>query len=35
MRIYYNPTPPVEFGAWGVDVPVAWKDGTEIVAVGN
>ena len=26
-RIYYNPAPPVEFGAWGVDVPVAWKDG--------
>ena len=34
-RFYYNPTPPVEFGAWGVDVPVAWKDGGKIVATGN
>lgn len=34
-RLYYNPSPPVEFGAWGVDVPVAWKDGGEIVAIGN
>ncbi|HET8570988.1 MAG TPA: S8 family serine peptidase [Candidatus Limnocylindria bacterium] len=35
FRFYYNPSPPVEFGAWGVDVPIAWKDGTEIVATGN
>lgn len=35
MRLYYNPDPPVEFGAWGVDVPVAWKDGGQIVAIGN
>jgi subtilisin family serine protease len=34
-RFYYNPYPPVEFGAWGVDVPMAWKDGTEVVATGN
>ena len=34
-RFYYNPSPPVEFGAWGVDVPIAWKDGAEIVATGN
>lgn len=34
-RLYYNPNPPVEFGAWGVDVPIAWKDGTETVATGN
>jgi subtilisin family serine protease len=34
-RIYYNPDPPVEFGAWGVDVPVAWKDGGSMVATGN
>ena len=34
-RWYYNPRPPVEFGAWGVDVPVAWKDGGSIVATGN
>jgi subtilisin len=32
---YYNPSPPVEFGAWGVDVPVAWRDGGQTVATGN
>jgi subtilisin len=32
---YYNPQPPVEFGAWGVEVPVAWRDGARIVATGN
>ncbi len=32
---FYNPRPPVEFGAWGVDVPVAWKDRGRIVATGN
>ena len=25
---FYNPSPPVEFGAYGVDVDVAWKDGS-------
>jgi subtilisin len=34
-RFYYNPNPPVEFGAWGVDVPVAWRDGGMTVATGN
>lgn len=34
-RFYYNPSPPVEFGAWGVDVPIAWRDGGSIVATGN
>jgi subtilisin family serine protease len=34
-RFYYNPSPPVEFGAWGVDVPIAWKDGGHTVATGN
>ncbi|MGI8534502.1 MAG: S8 family serine peptidase [Candidatus Limnocylindrales bacterium] len=34
-RIYYNPAPPVEFGAWGVDVPIAWRDGGSTVATGN
>ena len=34
-RLYYNPDPPVEFGAWGVDVPIAWKDGGSTVATGN
>ena len=32
---FYNPAPPVEWGAWGVDVPVGWKDGGNIVATGN
>ena len=32
---FYNPTPPVEFGAYGLDVDVAWKDGARIVATGN
>ncbi len=32
---YYNPRPPVEFGAWGVDVPIAWKDGGSTAATGN
>jgi subtilisin family serine protease len=32
---YYNPRPPVEFGAWGVEVPVAWRDGGRMVATGN
>jgi subtilisin len=34
-RLYYNPSPPVEFGAWGVDVPIAWKGGGMTVATGN
>ena len=32
---YYNPKPPVEFGAYGLDVDVAWLDGGRIVATGN
>ena len=32
---FYNPAPPVEFGAYGLDVDVAWKDGGRIVATGN
>ena len=35
LRLYYNPAPPVEFGAWGVDVPMAWKDGGSTKATGN
>ena len=31
----YNPRPPVEFGAAGVDVDVAWLDGGAITATGN
>ena len=32
---FYNPAPPVEFGAYGVDVEVAWKGGGHVVATGN
>ena len=32
---FYNPSPPVEFGARGVDVDVAWRGGGRIVATGN
>ncbi len=32
---YYNPEPPVEFGAYGVDVEIAWRGGTTMVATGN
>jgi subtilisin family serine protease len=32
---FYNPRPPVEFGAYGLDVEVAWRDGSRIVATGN
>ena len=34
-RFYYNPEPPVEFGAYGVDVRVAWTDGGWITSTGN
>jgi subtilisin family serine protease len=32
---YYNPNPPVEFGAPGIDVRVAWKDKSYVIATGN
>jgi len=32
---YYNPEPPVEFGAPGIDVRVAWAEGAWITATGN
>jgi subtilisin len=32
---YYNPQPPVEFGAPGIDVRVAWAEGGWITATGN
>jgi subtilisin family serine protease len=32
---YYNPSPPVEFGAHGVDVDVAWRGGTRMGVTGN
>ena len=34
-RFVVNPTPPVEFGAPGIDLEVAWADGGAIVATGN
>jgi len=33
--LYYNPQPPVEFGAPGIDVRVAWRGGQWITATGN
>jgi subtilisin family serine protease len=35
LAFQYNPVPPVEFGAPGIDVDVAWKDGSTIRASGN
>jgi subtilisin family serine protease len=32
---YVNPTPPVEFVAPGVDLELAWSEGSTIVATGN
>ena len=31
----YNPDPPVEFGAPGIDVEVAWRGGASLAATGN
>jgi subtilisin family serine protease len=33
--LLYNPTPPVEFYAYGTNVPVPWKGGSVIRASGN
>jgi len=35
MTWFYNPRPPVEFGAWGVEVPLAWRGGTTMTGTGN
>jgi subtilisin len=35
LSLAYNPHPPVEFAARGVDVEVAWNGGKSIVATGN
>ena len=35
MVLYYNPSPPVEFFARGVDVELAWMNGKTIRATGN
>ena len=32
---FYNPSPPVEFGAHGLDVKVAWRGGARMTATGN
>ncbi len=32
---YYNPEPPVEFGAYGIDVRTAWSSGTWQTVTGN
>lgn len=32
---YYNPDPPVEFGATGIDLRVPWRDGGWLTATGN
>ena len=35
FRFHYNPNPPTEFLAPGVEVDVAWRGGTRIVSTGN
>jgi subtilisin len=35
LRFHYNPSPPVEFGAPGIDLEVAWRGGATIEATGN
>lgn len=35
FRFHYNPDPPTEFLARGIDVEVAWRAGTRIIGTGN
>jgi subtilisin family serine protease len=35
LTYYYNPDPPVEFGAPGIEVEVAWSNGSTINSTGN
>src|SRR5438874_1787936 len=35
MRFHWNPDPPTEFLARGIDVDVAWKGGERITSTGN
>ncbi len=35
LTFYYNPSPPVEFGAVGIDVRVAWNDKQYVTCTGN
>lgn len=34
-RFFYNPSPPVEFAAPGIDLEIAWKGGKTVRATGN
>jgi subtilisin family serine protease len=33
--LLYNPRPPVDFGAPGINVPVAWRGGGTMTVLGN
>jgi subtilisin len=35
FRFHYNPDPPTEFLAPGIDIDVAWRNGTRVQATGN
>ena len=35
FEYYYNPAPPVEFGAPGIDVQVAWNNKQYVISTGN
>ena len=35
FAFYYNPAPPVEFGAPGIDVEVAWANKSYMISTGN
>ena len=35
MRFHFNPEPPTEFLAPGIDIDVAWKDGRRMTMTGN
>ncbi len=35
FRFHYNPDPPTEFLAAGIDVDVAWRGGTRVTGTGN
>ncbi len=35
LTYYYNPDPPVEFGAPGIDVEVAWANSSMVTTTGN
>jgi subtilisin family serine protease len=34
-NLLYNPSPPVDFGAPGIDIPVAWAQGGTMTVMGN